>query len=114
MKTIDVRDLKTNLSAALRDARNEMVVVMDGDKPAAMLIGCEPLGETADVAFVRQSIAVSLFKDQLLSLSDAAKLAGEPIGAMLIRLASLGVAVADYDASALANEVRLGAAWLSG
>ena len=78
-----------------------------------MLIGFEQLDETLDVALVRQAIAVGLFKDHLISLSDAAKLAGEPVGAMLTRLASLGVPVADYDASELANEVKLGAAWLA-
>ena len=114
MKTNDVRHFKANLSAALRDARNEIVVVIDEGKPAAMLIGCEQLGETFDSAVVRRAIAVGLFKDHLLSLSDAAKLAGEPIGAMLTRLAGLGVAAADYHASELANEVRLGAGWISG
>ena len=113
MKTVDVRHLKTNFSAVLRDARSEIVVVIDGGEPAAMLIGFEQLDETLDVALVRQAIAVGLFKDHLISLSDAAKLAGEPVGAMLTRLASLGVPVADYDASALANEVKLGAAWLA-
>ena len=113
MKTVNVRHFKTNLSAALRDAHSEIVVVIDGGEPAAMLIGFEQLGETLDVALVRQAIAVGLFKDQVISLSNAAKLAGEPVGAMLTRLASLGVPVADYDASELANEVKLGAAWLA-
>ena len=113
MKTIDVRHFKKNLSAALCDARNEIVVVIDDGKPAAMLIGCAQLGEGSDVDLVRQAIAVSLFKDQVISLSDAATLASEPVGAMLTRLAGLGVPVADYDASALANEVKFGAAWLA-
>ena len=113
MKTISVCQLRTNPAGALRDARNEIVVVIDGGEPPVMLIGFAQLGETPDVALVRQAIAVGLFKDHLISLSDAAKLSGEPIGAMLTRLASQGVAVADYDASALANEVRLGAAWIA-
>lgn len=90
-----------------------MIVVIDGSKPPVMLIGFEQLGETPDVALVRRAIVVGLFKDHLISLSDAAKLAGEPVGAVLTRLASVGVPVADYDASALATEVKLGAAWLA-
>ena len=113
MKAISVRQLRANPAEALRDARKEMIVVIDGSKPPVMLIGFEQLGETPDVALVRRAIVVGLFKDHLISLSDAAKLAGEPVGAMLTRLTSLGVPVADYDASALANEVKLGAAWLA-
>lgn len=113
MKIIDVRHFKKKFSAALRDARNEIVIVIDDGKPAAMLIGFEQLGATTDIALVRKAIAVSLFNDQVISLSDAAKLASEPVGAMLTRLASLGVPVADYDESELANEVKLGAAWLA-
>jgi predicted HTH domain antitoxin len=110
MQTINVRQLKTNPSTALRDARTEMVVVMNRDKPDAVMIGFEQLD---DFAHVRQAMAVSLFKDRLISLAGAAKLSGESVGVMLTRLARLGVPVADYDGPTLASEVRLGADWLT-
>lgn len=112
MQTISVRQLKSNPSSALRDARTDMVVVMNRDKPDAVMIGFEQLDGLADFAHVRQAMAVSLFKDRLISVAGAAKLANEPLGAMLTRLAQLGVAVADYDASSLASEVAQGANWL--
>jgi predicted HTH domain antitoxin len=113
MQTINVRQLKTNPSTALRDARTEMVVVMNRDKPDAVMIGFEQLDGLADFAHVRQAMAVSLFKDRLISLAGAAKLSGESVGVMLTRLARLGVPVADYDGPTLTSEVSLGADWLT-
>ena len=112
MQTINVRQLKSNPSTALRDARTDMVVVMNRDKPDAVMIGFEQLDGLPDFIHVRQAMAVSLFKDRLISVAGAAKLANEPLGVMLTRLARLGVPVADYDAQALAAEVAQGAAWL--
>ncbi len=112
MQTISVRQLKSNPSTALRDARTEMVVVMNRDKPDAVMIGFEQLDGLADFAHVRQAMAVNLFKERLISVVGAAKLANEPLGVMLTRLARLGVPVADYDACTLADEVAQGAAWL--
>jgi hypothetical protein len=112
VKTINVRQLKSNPSTALRDARTDLVVVMNRDKPDAVMIGFEQLDGLPDFIHVRQAMAVSLFKDRLISVAGAAKLANEPLGVMLTRLARLGVPVADYDAPALATEVTQGAAWL--
>ena len=112
MQTINIRQLKTNPSPALRDARTGMVVVMNRDKPDAVMIGFEQLDGLADFAHVRQAMAINLFKDRLISLSGAAKLANEAIGVMLTRLARLGIAVADYDATSLAREVNTAQDWL--
>ena len=57
-------------------------------------------------------MAVSLFKDRLITLAGAAKLANEPLGDMLARLARLGVPVTDYDAPALALELAQARDWL--
>ena len=43
MQTISVRQLKSNPSTALRDARTDLVVVMNRDKPDAVMIGFEQL-----------------------------------------------------------------------
>lgn len=112
MQTISVRQLKSNPSTALRDARSDLVVVMNRDKPDAVMIGFEQLGGLADFAHVRQAMAVGLFKDRLISVAGAAKMADEPLATMLTRLARLGVPVADYDAPTLSTEVEVAAAWL--
>jgi predicted HTH domain antitoxin len=85
---------------------------MNRDKPDAIMIGFEQLNGLADFAHVRQAMAVSLFKDRLISVTGAAKLADESTGAMLTRLARLGISVADYDANTLAREVSLGTDWV--
>lgn len=113
MQTINVRQLKSNPSTALRDARSELVVVMNRDKPDAVMIGFEQLNGLADLTHVRQAMAISLFKDRLVTVTAAAKLAGESTSAMLTRLAQLGIAVADYDAATLADEVNMGADWVN-
>jgi predicted HTH domain antitoxin len=112
MQTISVRQLKSNPSTALRDARTDLVVVMNRDKPDAVMIGFEQLAGLADFAHVRQAMAVGLFKDRLISVAGAAKMADEPLATMLTRLARLGVPVADYDAPTLSAEVEEAAAWL--
>ena len=112
MQVVNVRQLKSNPSTALRSARDGLVVVMNRDQPDAVLIGFDQLAGIPDFVHVRQAMAVSLFKDRLISIGGAAKMAGESTGEMLHRLARLGVPVVDYDEQALVQEVAAAAAWL--
>ena len=112
MQVVNVRQLKSNPSTALKSAKEGLVVVMNRDRPDALLIGFEQLAGVADMAHVRQAMAVSLFKDRLMSLTNAAKMAGESVGDMLTRLTRLGIPVVDYDAATLAQEIASGAAWI--
>ncbi|MDD5029650.1 MAG: UPF0175 family protein [Rhodoferax sp.] len=112
MHVVNVRQLKSNPSTALREARDDMVIVMNRDKPDAMLIGFEQLMGVADLVHVRQAMAVSLFKNRLVSVGSAAKIADESLAAMLTRLARLGLPVVDYDDQTLAQEVARAAAWV--
>ena len=112
MHVVSIRQLKSNPSTALRDARDDMVVVMNRDKPDALLIGFEQLAGVPDIAHVRQAMALSLFRDKLVTVSAAASIAGESTAAMLTRLSRLGLPVADYDEQALAQEVATATAWV--
>ena len=112
MQVVNVRQLKSNPSTALKSAKEGLVVVMNRDRPDALLIGFEQLAGIPDMAHVRQAMAVSLFKDRLMSLTNAAKMAGESVGDMLTRLTRLGIPVVDYDAATLAQEIASGAAWI--
>ena len=111
MRVVNVRQLKSNPSTALKSARDDMVVVMNRDKPDALIIGFEQLAGVPDFAHVRQAMAVGLFKDRLISVGGAAKMAGESLADMLTRLSRLGVPVVDYDEQALAEEVATAAGW---
>ena len=112
MKSVSVSQLKSNPSTALRDARDDMVVVTNRGEPDAVLVGFSQLGGVADLPHLRQAIAVNLFKQGALSVSAAATLAGEPLGAMLSRLAALEIPVVAYSADELADEIAAAGAWL--
>ena len=61
MQVVNVRQLKSNPSTALKSAKTDMVVVMNRDKPDALIIGFEQLAGVPDIAHVRQAMAVGLF-----------------------------------------------------
>jgi predicted HTH domain antitoxin len=112
MQVVNVRQLKSNPSTALRSAKDDLVVVMNRDKPDALLIGFEQLAGVPDFIHVRQAMAISLFKDRLISVGGAAKMAGESMADMLTRLSRLGVPVVDYDEPSLVREVSAASAWI--
>ena len=68
MQVVNVRQLKSNPSTALRSAKDDLVVVMNRNTPDALLIGFEQLAGVPDFIHVQQAIAVRLFKDRLVSL----------------------------------------------
>lgn len=74
MKAINVRQLKNNPSEALRLAREDMVVVMNRDKPDALLVHLDDQA-LLSLPGVRTALATALFKEGNLSLGRAAKLA---------------------------------------
>ena len=80
MRAVNVRRLKSNPSTALRRAKDDLVVVMNRNTPDALLIGFEQLAGVPDFIHVRQAMAVVLFKDRLISVGGAAKMAGESMG----------------------------------
>jgi len=112
MQSVSVRELKSNPSTALRDARDDMVVVTNRGEPDGVLVGFSQLGGVADLPHLRQAIAVKLFEQGALSVAAAATLAGEPLGAMLSRLAALEIPVVDYSAGELDDEIKAAKAWL--
>lgn len=111
MRVVNVRQLKSNPSTALRSAKDNMVVV-NRDKPDVLLIGFEQLAGIPDFIHVRQAMVVSLFKDRLISVGGAAKIAGESMADMLTRLSRLGVPVVDYDEPSLVQDVLAASAWI--
>lgn len=104
MQVVNVRQLKSNPSQALREARDELVVVMNRDRPDAVLIGMEQLSGIPDFDRVREAIAVGLFRERQVSVAMAAKIAGRTLSDMLRLLSRLGIPVADASASDLSAE----------
>ena len=92
MKAVSVRQLKNNPSAALRDARDQPVMVLNRQRPEALLVH---LGDDSLLAEpgVRSALAAALYKDGSMSLGSAASLSGRPIADFIAHLSRLGIPV---------------------
>jgi predicted HTH domain antitoxin len=90
MRAVSIRELKNNPSAALREAREEIVVVMNRDKPQAVLVDLQQLG-IPDTAGLRMALAVALFKQGNVSLGYAARVAGKSLPEMMTALSNMRI-----------------------
>lgn len=115
MQAVNIRQLKSNPSAALATAReNDMVVVMNRDHPQALLIDLEQLG-VPDLPAVRVALATSLFRGGSVSAGFAARVAGKPLAEMLTILSSLGIPLAGDGKAAdeVSEDMRRSRDWLT-
>ncbi|MDZ7855902.1 UPF0175 family protein [Sphaerotilus sp.] len=112
MHSVNVRQLKSNPSMALREAKNDLVVVMNRDTPDAVLVGIEQLG-IADLPHVRRALAVSLFRGGDISAATAAKVAQVPLADMLSLLSAMGIPLYGGSPADAVQEMDTGARWLA-
>lgn len=112
MHAVNIRQLKSNPSVALREAKNDLVVVMNRDTPDAVLVSMEQLG-IADLPHVRSALAVSLFKGGDISASTAARVAQMPLADMLSLLSGMGIPLYGGSPAEALREMETGAAWLA-
>jgi hypothetical protein len=114
MQVVNIRQLKSNPSMALRGARdNDMVVVMTRDHPTALLIDLEKLG-LPDLGAVRVALAVSLFRAGAISAGFAARMADKPLPEMLTLLSSLSIPLTGASAADAVDDLHAGRQWLVG
>jgi predicted HTH domain antitoxin len=111
MHAVNVRQLKSNPSVALREAKNDLVVVMNRDRPDAVLVGMEQLG-IADLPHVRAAFAVSMFRSGDISAGTAAKVAGKPLAEMLALLSGMSIPLYGGSPAEAVDEMAAGEAWL--
>ncbi len=112
MKSVSVRDLKNNPSDALRMARKDVVVVTNRHHPEAVLVRLDDeklLGQPG----VRTALAVSLYKDDCLSLGHAARLAGMALVDFMQHVSRLGLPAIKGDAASLRADMKDLDAWLA-
>lgn len=112
MHAVNVRELKSNPSEALREAKQGPVVVMNRDRPDAVLIGIEQVGIT-DLPHVRQALAVALFRGGDISATAAARVAGLPLADMLALLSAMQIPLYGGSPDEATTEIDVGAAWLA-
>lgn len=113
MKAFNIRQLKNNPRTALAAARaGDMVVVMNRDRPQAVLVDLEHLGG-ADLPSVRVALAVSLFRQGGGSVGFAARMAGKSVSDMLTLLSQQGVSLVSVSqADEVLEEMEVAEAWL--
>ena len=91
MQAFNIRQLKNNPSTALRAAHDDdMVVVMNRDNPTALLVDLEKV-VSQDLDSVKVSLAISLFKEGVISLGSAARMAKQSLSDMMTLLSSLDI-----------------------
>jgi len=113
MQTVNIRQLKTNPSTALRSAKeNDMVVVMNRDHPEALLIDLEKLA-LPDLGAVRVALAVSLFRSGAVSAGFAARMTDKTLPEMLTLFSSLGIPLTSGNESDARDDLNVGKQWLA-
>jgi len=88
----NVSGLKNNPSEALRQAREEPVLVMNSNTPDALMVNVRNTA-TLDMPGVRAALATALFKDGGLSLNRAVAVAEMSLSEFITHLSRLGILI---------------------
>lgn len=112
MHVVNVSGLKNNPSAALRSARDGLVVVMNRDQPDAVMIGLRS-GKLLSEPGARAALATALFRDGGLSLVRSAHMAQMPLAAFIAHVSRLGIPVVTHDAADVAQDMQTLDQWLA-
>lgn len=112
MQVVNVSGLKNNPSEALRNARDDVVVVMNRDQPDAVMIGLQS-GKLLSEPGMRAALASALFRDGGLSLVRSARMAQMPLASFIAHVSRLGIPVVTHDASEVARDIETLDQWLA-
>lgn len=112
MHAVNIRQLKSNPSVALREAKNNLVVVMNRDTPDAVQVGMEQLG-IADLPHVRRALAVALFRGGDISAATAAKVAQVPLADLLSQLSALAIPLYGGTPTEAVQDIDTAASWIT-
>lgn len=92
MKAVNVRQLKSNPSEALRAAREHPVIILKRDQPEAVLVHLDD-DSLLEEPGVRRALATSLYREESLSLGQAARFSGLSIAQFIQHVSRLGIPV---------------------
>jgi len=112
MDSVNVRQLKSNPSEALRTATRGPVLVLKGDHPEALILhlGIEGMEGAPDV---KLALATALFKSGSLSLGRAARVAEVAVTELISHLSRLGVPVVESETAEVEAELDTLETWLA-
>lgn len=112
METVNVSGLKNNPSDALRKAHRDVVIVMNRDKPDALIVGIESTG-VLESKGVRPALATALFRDGHLSLVRSARLAQMSVSEFVSHVSRLGIPAVQLNAQEAARDMDTLEEWLA-
>lgn len=112
METVNVSGLKNNPSDALRKSHHDVVVVMNRDRPDALLVGVETAG-MLEARGVRPALATALFRDGHLSLARSARLAEMAVAEFAAHVSRLGIPVIRLNAEETRRDLDTLDQWLA-
>ena len=112
METVNVSGLKNNPTEALRKSQEDLVVVMNRDRPDALMVGLASTG-ALDLAGVRAALATALFRDGHLSLARASRVAQMPMPGFIAHLSRLGIPVIQMSAPEVERDLETLDQWLA-
>jgi len=112
VEAVNVSSLKNNPSEALRKARKEMVVVMNRDKPDALIVHLDK-AQTLSMPGVRAALATALFRDGNLPLGRAARLANMSLPDFMRHLSRLDIPVISGSAGEADRDMDTLDTWLA-
>ena len=113
MKAYSIRQLKKNPSEALREARQQPVVVMNRDRPEALIVHLGDDSLLEDVG-VRRALAAALYRDGSLSLGRGARLADLAVAEFIQHLSRLGIPVIRGSRADVLDDAAAIETWRSG
>ena len=104
MKAVSLSELKIDPSAALRSAREHPVVVLDRQRPEAILVH---LGADSvfDESGIRLALAIALYREESISIARAARLSGIPLVGFIQKASQLGIPVVRGTAARLREDI---------
>jgi len=112
MEIVNVSGLKNNPTEALRKSQDDLVVVMNRDRPDALMAGLASTG-ALDLPGVRTALATALFRDGHLSLSRAAKVAQTPLATFMAHVSRLGIPAVQMTAVEAERDIETLDQWLA-
>jgi predicted HTH domain antitoxin len=113
VRAVNIRQLKNNPSQALRHARQNPVVVVSRDQPEALLIHLDNDALLAEPG-VRLALATGLYREESLSLGQAARFCALPIGEFLLHVSRLGIPVVRGTPRSVKDDLQTIATWRNG
>ena len=105
MDTFTIRDLRERTGDLIRDAESgELSVVTKHGRPVFVAL---PFDDTLLKSGVVLSLAIKLYRDEVISLERAAKLAGLGVAQFSEELTKHNIPVVNYSADELDDELKV-------